>query len=131
MSELLPHHELEHAGPALLRPTARPGGGSSGAHVTGPAHGPAVLTPGLAVTDATRARGILRLTENRSTLTSLQADSGYVTPAPEGGPCLPPFAIPGKDQAMGPGARGARDVKGVRPPVKRRRSLFRRWGAGQ
>ena len=123
---------LEHRKPDRLRPTARPNAGSSGATVSGPAHGPGLTAPGLAVTDASAARARMRDTENRSALTSMQADVGQVSPTPAyGGPCLPPFAIPSLDGRTGPAAKGARDVRDVAPPARRRRSLFRRWGAGQ
>lgn len=132
MSILPPIMALEHLQPARLRPTARPNAGTVGATVSGPAHGSGILAPGLAVTDASAARGVMRGTENRAALTSMQADVGQVSPGPRfGGPCLPPFAIPALESRSGPGAKGSRDVRDVAPPARRRRSLFRRWGAGQ
>lgn len=134
MSILPPVMALEHREPERLRPSARPGVGSAGATVSGPAHGPGLTAPGLSVTDASAARGIMRSRENRAALTSMQADvsPGQVSPVPaHGGPCLPPFAVPSLDSRSGPGARGARDVRDVAPPARKRRSLFRRWGSGQ
>ena len=132
MSELPPQYLLEHSPLERLRATARPGFGSLGAVVFGPAHGDGIEAPGLAVTDAAEGRGIMRSVENRSSLTTMQASAAHVSPAPAAwGPCLPPFAVPAQDSRSGPAARGHRDVRDVAPPTRTRRSLFRRWGRGQ
>lgn len=131
-SHLPPELGVQHAPPIRQRPTARSRSATVGAFLFGPAHGPGIEAPGAAVTDTTRERGLMRSTENRANLTTLAADAATdVTPAPFDGPRLPMFAMPGKDSTTGPAAKGSRDVKGVRPPVKRRRRMFRRWGSGQ